>query len=488
MSISFNEIPAALRIPGTYVEFDNRLAGNAAIDFKVLVFGQRLSTGTVAAGIETRVNNAEQAEEFFGRGSMLAEQMKAIKNAEQFIETYAIAIDENAAGAKASGTLTVTGPATAGGTLALYIAGTRVLVAVQGGDVQDDIATAIAAAITADTTLPVTAVVNGVTANQVDITCRWKGLTGNDIDLRMNYFNEATPAGVALALVAMAGGTTNPDITATIAALGDEWYNWLVMPFTDAANLTVLEDELDSRWGPMRQIGMRAFTAYRGTHAASGTFGNTRNNPHVTCMGTNNAPQTPYIWASVNAIIAAKYLAIDPARPLQRLKLTGIKAPVKATRWTDTERNQLLFDGIATYTVAHDGSVMIERQITTYQKNTSGISDDSYLDINTPETLERIRFEQRAMFAQKYPRHKLAEDSMRVAPGQAIMQPKIAKAELLVLYTEMEQKGWVQDYAGYKAALLAEVDTDDRSRLNIYDSPQLVGQLRVTAIHNEFRR
>jgi len=486
--IAFNEIPAALRIPGTYVEFDNRLAGNASINFKVLVIGQRLATGTVAADVATRVNTGEQAEEFFGRGSMLAEQIKAIKNAEQFIETYAIALDEAAAGATAAGTVTATGNATGTGTLAIYIAGKRILVAVTSGDTQDQIATAIAAAITADTTLPVTAVVNGVTTNQVDLTCRWKGETGNDIDLRMNYYDEKTPKGVVMTFGVMAGGTTNPDITATMAAIGDEWYNWFAMPFTDTANLVVLETELDSRWGPMRQIGARAFAAFRGTHAASSTFGNARNNPHVTVMGTNTSPQPPYIWASVNAIIGAKYLSIDPARPLQRLKLTGIMAPTKETRWTDTERNQLLFDGIASYIVASDGSVMIERQITTYQLNTSGIADDSYLDINTPETLERFRFEQRAMFAQKYPRHKLADDTMRVAAGQPIMQPKLAKAELLVLYTEMEERGWVQDYEGYKSTLLSEVDANDPTRLNIYDSPQLVGQMRVTAVHNEFRR
>ncbi|MBL1321510.1 MAG: phage tail sheath subtilisin-like domain-containing protein [Methylophaga sp.] len=488
MGIGFNEIPSSLRIPGTYIEFDNRLAGNASINFKVLVAGQRLSTGTVAAGVPTRVNTVEQAEEFFGRGSMLAEQFRAIKNAEQFMETWAIASDEVGAGSAAAGTITATGAATENGTLAVYIAGKRIRVGVTSGDSQDTIATAIAAAVNADTSLPVTAVVNGVTTNQVDITCRWKGETGNDIDVRMNYFDERTPAGVVMTFGGMATGATNPDITATIAAMGDEWYNWIVMPFTDTANLVLLETELDSRWGPLRQIGMRAFTAYRGTHAASGSFGNARNNPHITCMGTNIVPEPPYIWASINAIVGAKYLSIDPARPLQRLDLTGLKAPVKEKRWTDTERNQLLFDGIATYTVDNDGSVVIERQITMYQTNSASLADDSYLNINTPETLERIRFEQRAMFAQKYPRHKLAEDTMRVPPGQAIMQPKIAKAELLVLYTEMEQRGWVQDYEGYKEALLTEVDANDRDRLNVYDSPLLVGQLRVTAVHTEFRR
>jgi len=488
MPIAFNEIPAALRIPGTFIEFDNRLAGNAAINFKVLVIGQRLATGTVAADIATRVNTGEQAEEYFGRGSMLAEQIKAIKNADKFMETYAIALDEAGAGAAAAGTITATGNATGSGTFAIYIAGKKVLVGVASGDTADEIATAIAAAITADTTLPVNAVVNGVTTNQVDLTCKWKGETGNDLDLRMNYYDEKTPKGTMISFGAMAGGTTNPDVTATIAAIGDEWYNWIVMPFTDTANLVVLETELNSRWGPMRQIGCRAFAAYRGTHAATGTYGNSRNNPHVTSMGTNILPTPPYIFASINAIVDAKYLSIDPARPLQRLPLPGVMAPPKEVRWTDTERNQLLFDGIATYTVASDGSVQIERQITMYQLNTSGISDDSYLDINTPETLERIRFEQRAMFAQKYPRHKLADDSMRVAPGQPVMQPKVAVVELLLLYKEMEDKGWVQDYEGYKATVRAEVDVNDPARLNIYDSPKLVGQMRVTAVHNEFRR
>ncbi len=441
MPVPFNDVPVNLRINGTFIEFDNRLGGNANVNFKVLVIGQRLATGSVAAAVAARVNTPDQAEEYWGRGSMLAEQIKAIKGADKFMETWGIALDEEGAGVAAVGTITATGDATGSGTLAIYIAGKKVLVGVAAADTDDEIAIAIAAAITADTTLPVDAVVNGVTTNQVDLTCKWKGETGNDIDLRMNYYDESTPKGVVMTFGAMVDGATNPDITAAIAALGGEWYNWFVMPFTDTANLVILENELNDRWGPLRQIGCRAFSAFRGTHAETGTFGNARNNPHITCPGTNASPQPPYIWASVNAIIGAKNLAIDPARPLQTLKLTGIMAPAKEVRWEDTERNQLLFDGIATYVVASDGSVMIERQITMYQENAAGFADDSYLDINTPETLERIRFEQRAMFAQKYPRHKLADDVMRVAEGQPVMQPKLAISELLALYKEMEEKG-----------------------------------------------
>lgn len=485
---SFNQIPAALRVPGTYIEFDNSLAGNASVNFKILVIGQRLVTGTVAAGVPTLVSNGGDGEEYFGRGAMLAEQIHAIKNVDRFMETWAIGLDEDGAGAAATGTITVTGTATKAGTLTLYIAGHKVKVAVADTDDQDTIAAAAIAAINADTRLPVTALVNGVNANQVDLTCRWKGETGNDIDLRVNYYGEALPAGTAVAFGAMAGGTTNPDIATAIAAMGDEWYNWIVMPYTDAANLTALETELDARWGPMRQIGARAFTAFRGTLAATGTFGNTRNNPHVTCMDTAIAPQPPYIWASVNAIEGAKALSIDPARPLQTLRLTGIMAPAIEDRRIPDERNTLLFDGIATHKVAADGSVRIERQITMYQLNGAGIADDSYLDINTPETLERIRFLQRSTFAQKFPRHKLAGDATRVGAGQPIMQPKVAKSELLNLYRTMEESGWVQDYDGYKAALVVEIDGADPTRLNVQDSPQLVGQYRVHAQQIQFRR
>ena len=492
MSISFNFIPSALRLPGVYVEFDNSLANNAGPQFKLLVIGQRLAAGSVAEGVPVQVTSPSQAEDYFGRGSMLAEQIIALKAANQFMDTYAIALDENGAGVAATGTITVTGAATSAGTLALYIAGKQVQVAVAAADDPTAVATAIAAAVTADTSLPVTA---GSALGVVTLTSRWKGETGNDIDVRLNYYDEQTPKGIAVAIVAMGGvvsGTTNPAVSTAIAAMGDEWFNWIVMPFNDTANLVLLETELDSRYGPLRQIGARAFAAFRGNHAATVTHGDGRNNPHVTTMGTNTSPTPPYIWAAVNAVVAASALAIDPARPLQTLKLTGVLPPSIADRWVDSERNLLLFDGIASYKVGSDGSVMIERQITMYQVNAADLPDDSYLDINVPETLERIRFRQRVLFSSKYPRHKLADDDARVSAGQAVMQPKIAKGELLGLYDSMESDGWVQDYAGYKATMVVMVGDGvgggDRNRLNIQDSPKLVGQYRVHAQQTQFRK
>ena len=348
------------------------------------------------------------------------------------------------------------------------------------------------AAVNGDDRVPVAAEIDATTASKVNLTCRWGGETGNDIDMRDSVKGEARPRGLQLTYTAFADGAVNPELDVAIAAMGSEWWNWICLPYTDTTSLEAMEAELSDRYGPMRQIGGRAFAAFRGTHSETATKGSGRNSPHLTVMGTNLAPSPTWLWAATDAIVAAAALAIDPARPLQTLALPGLIGPTEGERWNDAERNLLLYDGIATYTVASDGTVQIERQITTYQENASGVADDSYLDINTPETLERIRFEQISMFAQKYPRHKLAADEDRdfYAPSQPIMTPKVAKAELLTLYrlTFMGANGWVRDYAGYTESFQANIDPSDPNRLNVIDQPMLIGQYRVHAQQTQFRR
>lgn len=485
MGIGFNDIPANLRTPGIYIEFDNTLANAAGQEFKMLVIGQRLNTATVAAGVPTLVTSKEQGVEFFGQNSMLATMIAMMLLANTTIELWAIALDDNGAGTAATGKIAINTAPTAAGTWNVYIGGVRVQVAIGATDTTANVATSLAAAITATTNMPVTAVVGGV-PSEVNLTARHKGECGNDIDVRFNFYSEKTPGSLAATITAMAGGAGNPAIASAITAMADEGYNWIACPYTDTANLTALTTELDGRWGPMQQIDGRAFIAYNGTLSATGTFGNGRNSPHLTCMGTNDAPQPPYIWAAVNCAVAARYLSIDPARPLQTLPLPGIMAPARQVRWNQAERNILLFDGIATYTVDSVGQVRIERQITTYQINDAGLVDASYLDINTPETLSRLRYRQRQYFAQKYPRHKLADDGTAFSAGQAVITPKIAKGELLALYREFEEVGWVEDYDGYKASLIVERDTTDRNRLNFRDTPNLVNQLHVTAGKTQF--
>lgn len=483
MAISFDNIPTTLRNPGTYIEFNNELAGASSTLFKAVVIGQRLATGSQQAGVPVRVTDPTQAKAYFGQGSMLALQCDAFLNVNTDTEFWAIPLDDNDAGAQATGSVVVNTDATAAGTLYLYIGGSSVSVGVSEGDTTDTVAASIAAEINSDLDLPVTA---DVTASTVTLTARNAGEVFNGLDVRANYYDETLPTGLTLTCTSLSGGAGDPDIADALDVMGDEWFNWVVCPYTTTANLVQLETELGDRFGPMRQIGCRAFIAYAGTHAEAGTFGSARNNAHISCLAIGTSPTPAFIASAINAGVASASLSIDPARPLQTLELTGMLSPSRNEIWSRSERNLLLFDGMSTYTVSTDGTCRIERQITMYQTNASGLSDASYLDICTPETLERIRYEQRLMISQQYPRHKLASDGTNYGAGQAIVTPNIIRGQLLALYREMENKGWVEDYDAYDTNLIVERDTDDSNRLNWRDTPNLVNQLRITAGKQQF--
>ncbi|HBD18681.1 MAG TPA: phage tail protein [Arenimonas sp.] len=486
MTISFNTIPGNLRVPLAYVEFDNSRAvvGTPAMQYRVLFIGQKVAAGTATVNTLLRVATTDAAVVLFGAGSMLTRMIEQFKAANRYIDCWAIALADHASGAAAAGTLTLTGPATAAGTLALYIGGDRVLTAITSGMTAAQAATAVAAAVTADTTLPVTALAADAV---VTFTAKHEGLVGNDIDLRLNYYSEdATPAGIGATLVAMSTGANNPDVADAITAMGDQWFQGIVMPYTDTANMTALEAELLSRWSGTRQIGGIAYCAFRGTHLNAITFGDGRNSPLVCCVACAQTPDPPYLWAAAVASQASLSLSIDPARPMQTLPLTGILPPPETSRWTSEERNLLLWDGMATWYVDAGGVVRIERLITMYQENAYGLPDPSYLNLTTPATLEYLRYSLRARITQKFPRHKLADDGIDYGPGQAIVTPKIIRAELIALAEEWASAGLIEDLAQYRTDLVVERNATDRDRVDVLCPPNIVNQFRVFAAQVQF--
>lgn len=488
MTISFNQIPVDIRTPGHYIEFDNTRAvqGLPAVQHRILVIGQRLSTGTVAQAVPTRILSAAQAEGAFGRGSMLRAMLKALKAANAYTECWAVALDDNAAGVAATGSLVLTGSPTESGTLALYVAGQPVQVAVASGAALATVATDLAAAINADTSLPVTA---AAAAGTVTLTARHKGECGNAIDLRLNYYmGERTPKGLVVTITAMGAataGTGNPNLDTALAAIGDSQYHTVITPYTDAANLGKVEALLAARFGPMVQKEGHAFAAAAGTHAALSTLGDSRNSPHLTIMGAGKSPTPPWVWAAVAGAVDA--YESDPARPRQTLVLPGVLPPAEPDRYTRDERNLHLHDGISTTTVDAGGQVLIERLITTYKTNAFGVEDISYLDIETLRTIAYLRFSVRARIALKFPRHKLASDGTRYGAGQAIVTPSVIRAELVALFAQWEQAGLAEGMEQFKRDLIVERSTTDPNRVDAVIPPDVVNQFRVFAAQVQFR-
>jgi phage tail sheath gpL-like len=489
MSVSYNLIPNNLLVPFVAVEIDNSRAdqGPALLSYRVLLIGQKTAGGTATADSLVRVTSADQVLTLAGRGSILHRMAMRYFQNNSFTETFIAVLADNGAGVQATGTLTVTGPATAAGTVNLYLGGTLVQVGVASGDSANSIAAAINTAINANLDLPVT---SGVSTNVVTVTFRHKGLVGNDFDLRANYQDgEKFPAGVSIAFVAMSGGTTAPSVANLIANLGDMWFQIWGHPYTDATTLTALETELASRFGPLRMIDGFAITAAMGTQGTLGTLGDSRNSPHSEIFSQpGEKPLMPSMEFAAGAAARIAFAANDdPARPFQTLPVFGVLPPAEIDLFTISERNLLLGDGISTSKAVPGGGVQIERAITTYQTSASGATDKSYKDATTMLTLLYLRYSFRTRILTRYPRHKLGNDGGRFGPGQAVMTPSLGKAEAIAWFRDMEELGLVENFDDFKANLVVERNTLDPNRLDFLLPPNLINQLIVSAVKLQFR-
>lgn len=485
--IDFQTIPAAIRVPGQMIEFDasRAVSGLPAIRNTVLLIGQRLAAGASAALVAQPIVEPGQAVALFGRGSMLARMAAAYKAADRWSDVQAIALDDVGGGVAATGTVTVTGPATAAGTIALMIAGVAVPVVVASGDSAATIAGKIVAAVTARPDLPVTA---AAAAAVVTLTCRHKGTVGNQIDLRhSHYAGEALPAGVGLVIVAMANGAGDPDIDAIWPVIGDAPYRTIVVGLCDAATMAKVKAELDDRWGAERMLESVAYGARAGTQAEMSDFGDGLNSELASVLGIGKSPTWPCEAGAIYAATCGYYTAIDPARPVQTLELPGLIGPKAGQLLTRAEREQLLHDGIATMTVDAAGVARIERAVTTYRLDAGGLPDVAWLDLETVTTMAYLRASLRARIAAKFPRHKLADDGYPYGAGQAVVTPSILRAELLALAREWETAGLVEGIDQFAADLIVERDANDPNRINALVPPDVVNQFRSFAAAIQFR-
>ncbi|POG01140.1 phage tail protein [Pseudomonas putida] len=489
MSVSFNSIPSDLKVPLFYAEVDNSQANTATSAMPRLIVGQ-VNDDSVAPEIGklTLVPSLSLAKSVGGVGSMLAEMYETWRGIDSAGEVWCLPV--KATGTKATGKVAFVGTATAGGQINLYVAGQRVRATISSGATAAAAATALAAAVNA-AGLSVSAV---AAAGEVTLSCRWSGLSGNDIQLQLNrqgrVNGEFTPDGLTVTVTAMASGVGTPDLAAAIAVLGDEPFEFLCGAWADATSLDAwkaLMNDSTGRWSWSRQLYGHVYTASRGTLGELVALGDTRNDAHVTVYGFEKPSPDP-VWRQAAAYTArqAVFISADPARPTQTGELNSITPAPAGERFMLLERQSLLSHGIAT-AYCSSGTQRIERAVTTYQKNDYGQTDNSYLDSETlHQSAYIIRF-LKGRITSKYGRHKLANDGTRFGAGQAIVTPAVIRAELIAGYYILEQMGIVENAEAFAQNLVVERSLTDPTRVNVLYPPDLVNQLRVFALQYQFR-
>jgi len=495
--ITFNNVPKNIRTPGVYGEVDpsRALTGLAANPHTVLILGQKIAAGTVDADTLVAISKDGLADGFFGPGAVLSRMCNAYKANNPYTEMYAMALSVTG-GVQASAAIDFSAAldgATFSGAEAMHIMfnGEGIDFNLTSGMSGGQIASLVASTINgvAYSGLPMTAAMSGiavVSMGHLQFKAVCSGTLGNYLNIRHNYYaGESFPVSFSAALntVTFAAGTTDPD-------LGDAWtvidgtrYNYIIQPYITAANLKEIEDELEDRFKPLEDLQGHGFTCVRGTQASCTTLGNSRNSPHNTIMGMYDSPNAPEEWAAALGGVCAFNLNQDPARPLHTLKLKGILPPPSENRFTRSERDILLFDGIATWITDKGGNVLIERAITSYQNNALGIPDPTYLDVQTLATLGELRDQYKIRMSSRFitPRFKLADDGFPVQPGSFVATPATVAQEIIALFTELRTAGLIENLDEFIDNLRVERDQTDRNRVNALLPPDLINQFNILA-------
>ncbi|WP_433693215.1 phage tail sheath subtilisin-like domain-containing protein [Paraburkholderia phenoliruptrix] len=490
-TVPFKVIPANLRLPGAYFELDNSQANTAQANQRALIIGQITSTGTATPNVPVISGGIGDAITQGGASSMLANMVSAYRLNDSFGEVWYLPLADAVGATAATGSIAFTSAPTANGTISLYIAGILVTVPVTASQATTAIATAVSAAINAIANMPVTA---AVSTSTVTLTADNKGLCGNEINIQFNYYGtangESTPAGLAYTITAMSGGTTNPTLTTALGNLGNMTFDFIANPYTDATSLDAVKQLLNDqtgRWSFNQQLYGHSFGAYAGTFATQTTLGLTRNNQHETILGFYGSPTPSWIWAAALCAQVAVSVRADPGVPLQYLPLQGVLAPPVASQFLPNQRQTLLYDGISTFTVLQDGTVQTENIITTYQTNTQGVPDSSYLEV---ETMYQLVLEIRtflAMLTSKYARCKLADNGSKPAAGSNLVTPNTIAADIRAKYAERNELGFVQNVDEFNAALVVQRNGVNTNRVDMLLPIVPVNQMRTFANLVQFR-
>ncbi|MBJ5136764.1 phage tail protein, partial [Salmonella enterica subsp. enterica serovar Derby] len=214
-----------------------------------LLIGHASNDASIAVNSLVLVSSVDYARQICGAGSQLARMVGAYRKTDPFGELYVIAVPEST-GAAATVALTVTGEATETGMVNVYTGRTRVQAPVTSGDDAAAVAVSIKDVVNANPDLPFTATSE---AGVVTLTARHKGLYGNEIPVTLNYYGygggEVLPAGVNITVASGVKGAGAPALNDAVAAMGDEPFDYIGLPFNDTASVNTMATEMNDSSG-----------------------------------------------------------------------------------------------------------------------------------------------------------------------------------------------------------------------------------------------
>ena len=488
VTISFNEIPNNILVPGTYVEIAANLSkqGLLAYPARGLIIAPKLAAGSATADVPVSVWSVAQAEAAFGVGSIGAAMAAAWLAANPWTPFDMLAVADPLGATASTWTVTLGGSVLANGNLALYIDGTLVQVPVSAAiDTPASVATNLAAAVNANLSLPVSA---AAATDVVTLTSRQVGIITTGIDVRLNYARtDATPAGLTANVAVGTLGTGAHVLGTALAAIAADAYTHAALAFNDSANLLSAAGEGERRFNAMVGLECLYFSVLISPLTNLLTQNPAPANRFLYLLGLQNSPASHWRLAASLAGAAAYALSNDPARQLRTLPLPGLLPPAAGDRFDRDEEQMLLAAGIGTVTVDRSGVLRLQRVVSTYIETPSGVPDTAWQDITTASVVIRVRYDWSAYTGAVWPRNELADDgSMAAEYDPTIATPRRLWSSWAARLQLYEKQGWIEGSAASAAQSVFVRDTTNRNRVDARQALTVIGNLMILAGQIDF--
>lgn len=383
-------VPISYKLPGARVRvlFGASPNGAGGATRNVLLLGNKTSAGTATADTEeVLLTSSDDAKTYFGPGSELHLMATAAFLKAPAATIKAIAVTE-AAGSKATGTITVVGTASGNGTAYFYIHGVEIPVSVLSGDLIGAQATNIAAEINAKADLlnvSATAALGVVT-----ITARHNGVRGNLIKIRKLIDSTITGSTYTLSAATLTTGAGTDTLTAALATAATQRHYYYGLASVDTTAIQAVQTQCDTMAGPLVGRRQQFVWATHDTLGTATTQAEALNEERGQCLFANKFETLPCViaacWTAMRSVHEGEELSVNLSsfNPDKVDLYPAVKAPPAEADWlTDSSANSALDVGLTPLQVrATDKHVFLPLSITTHSNDSSGNPDTRTLTTN----------------------------------------------------------------------------------------------------------
>jgi len=327
-SVSQNRIAAAVGYMLTSGNF-NTTTDNLPQRINILGEANHANQGALVADTPAQITSATQAATLYGAGSPIHAVCRIlfpINGGGTNVPVYAYPQAEADSAAARIQTITVTGPATAGGTHYVNVGGRNNVdgayyqVNIASADTATAVATKIKNAINAVAGSPVTATSSGAV---VTVTTKWYGLTAETLGLTMDA-SLAPSTSLTYTVAETQAGVGTPSVTNALTLFGSEWGTQIINCYGENATVcTALE-------------AANGFPAQSG---GTGRFAGITFKPFVALTGS--VDDDPTSFTSPRSAQCTIAICPAPLSPAQHYEAAANMAVLSGNTWANDPKDDV---------------------------------------------------------------------------------------------------------------------------------------------------